>query len=759
MLFGKEVFIDEQSVYAVLQSLNVNLTKDSEIESLSHLFLVDQKVLSTIYPNSKRQRLFILQDLIVEIIIDCLSHRRLLYNLKLEDDSAFSSIMQDAIQGSDQLLCWSILYWLYVRAELDIKIEDIASQISLTPRTIRRYREQAVKLLTRELWNHERRAREDLRRKTILTKINFPGSLNYIQHHYEVKEVVHKVTNSQTINIYLHGEHGVGKTTFIKQCIIALFDQTTINDVIWLNNGTTTDEILDGIRYQYNLGKISDIHILFNTVRIIVVLEDLPFFKKSNKADIQSLLEKLSGSVIFIENQQFHSTIGRMSYTLELPALTQAQSQRFIQSQYSSIPESVIVDISLKSKGIPMQLVEAVNAYKFQKFKNNQNPLSLLSFDERQLLVMIPTHENNYLILEDFYLLQQFFGIDDVSIEQLFKQKLITIYDNMVGCNINTEDINNTIGISQLLDDFTNKLDLLREPWKIITHVLLAFSNEIDANIREKLLRQYWRKCVYHSDRIQWHDILSSQKDINVNLIDLAKASMFKHLNNLELSINIFKRLIIGAGRVGDFSIQSEAMIELIKINRTLGNFGEAFNQLSHVNNTFKQYLTSNANYVLILEHAQLLIKINETDLALTMLQNINGVEASLLRAEIHLLKHEYNKTIQLCLNLLDGYLDIQHKITAHNLLGRCYRFFDINLALQHCSISIEYSNMVADFIFLGRSLINLSVVLIANEDIDGAIEKLQYAEKVCSIANDITALETIKRNKLRIQQILISRY
>lgn len=756
MPYGNDVFIDAKGVQAVFQSLILN--KDSETEALQHLFIVEKKVRSSVYPKSRHLRLFILQDIVNDIVKSNLLELRQSFGLSLSlEDNPQLLVRQDLQPNSNELLCWSILYWLYVRSDLGIQIEDLAEYISVTPRTIRRQREQALHLVVKQLWQEEFNLRQKVRRKTILNRINFPKNSVYVERNVRIDDLVEYFIENKFGQIYVYGEKGIGKTRFIKECIYKLLDHVELDDVIWMESPYDMEQIIESVIIKYDLEKPSDIVDLCNLIEIAVVLDDADKFLQSTDETIQRLLKCFTGAFIFVSTTLLQGNISNYFQLAPLQRMSDEQSLQLVEKSNVLLSQSDIHRLIYEASGIPQYLEQYMK--KYMSSEKNENFHSFLTFHQRSFLVLVPNLKKDAINKHDFDQLRDLCSLSLTEVDQLFLNNYISQSDDTFSANVSHEIMTNIVDISECVEPFVQKLHELNESWKIVIHLLHAFTTQLDVKLRKGLLEIYWRQCVIHCDRIQWQRILSLQTDINSLLLNLIKASVLKHQHNVEPAMFMFNSVIIESGEKGEFSIQAEAIVELVGVYRLLGKFREAFFHLDRLNKSLKQYVLPSTSYRVLIEQVQLLLNVGDVEFGLTLLEQTNGIEISLLKAEAHLQCRNYDKVIIICKELLSDYLSNHHKIVLHNLLGRCYQTSNIELAIQHFNIAIEYATLTMNLTLLGRSILNLAVALIANEDIERSLDRLKHAEKIFQTTNDVVAVETVKRNKSHIQHLLLSRY
>jgi hypothetical protein len=85
-----------------------------------------------------------------------LTRRRRHHNLKLPKkrssrSEAIVALTLDLYAGSEELALWGLLYYLYVRVDVELSIEELTRIMYCDERTVRRRREKALRRLAHQL--------------------------------------------------------------------------------------------------------------------------------------------------------------------------------------------------------------------------------------------------------------------------------------------------------------------------------------------------------------------------------------------------------------------------------------------------------------------------------------------------------------------------------------------------------------------------------------------------------------------------------
>ena len=102
-------------------------------------------------------RKFTFEWLLVSIITERLNYQRRIFGLEVLDETetrvqACDAICIDGRQRFRELVTWSILYYLYVRVDLEFSLQELSDMLSYSPRTMRRYRTAGIQSLIQYLF-------------------------------------------------------------------------------------------------------------------------------------------------------------------------------------------------------------------------------------------------------------------------------------------------------------------------------------------------------------------------------------------------------------------------------------------------------------------------------------------------------------------------------------------------------------------------------------------------------------------------------
>jgi len=762
MEFGKKPFISEAAVQAVLDTLVFSTSQKTDIISLQYLFLVEEKLIDPKTPSSEKQRLYIIQLVLIDIITSQLKYLRSRFQRDINDDETYNEAIQsltaDVQSQSNELTSWSILYYLYVQVDLGFTLEGIATVIGVVSRTLRRYRTHGVKLLTQKLWEQEAICRRDYHYKGIYHQLQPWAVEPFLGREQEINYVVQNLANNRAKVVYVHGATGIGKTAFIQQAIIKLLDQQSVDDLLWISNLQVSD--IKRFRYHFvaNDPNVS-LEAVFRTFNCIIVLDGVDVLLKS--ADFENILDKLQGAIIFFSTTIYYP-VRQSIINIPLNKLDNHLSEALIRSCFNhDVPADTVRHIHSLADGNPRQINYIASYHQYALSTDSiVNFIGGLKLEHRVLMLFISPHDG--LLIEDIRKICGTLDLTDSDIEFLLNLKLVIQSQNRIYSQLVHDILADSLTeISTHIIKVLNETSIFSEPWIVSTHILTTYSQYMDDETLISLISQFWRIGIKYGDKMKWHSILLDTTAAFDELgLLIAKAVSHKEMNELHIAESILLDLINLSGLKGDFAIQADASLELVKIYRLKSEYQRAIDHLTTLNSSLTQYLKSQQYNAFILEQAQLALDMSQFEYAATLVAPLSSLEASLIEAEALYRLQDLSSCLKLCHEMLSEHnLSTTIKGIIHNLMGRCYQGVDYNLAVEEFDLAIEYFRGSFNIRNLSHAEINLSTTFIYQEEVEKAIQTLSHAEELCKITQDHIGMKIIQKNKSYIHHLIVSKY
>lgn len=201
----------------------------------------------------------VVYELLASLLIDEFSMLRSQYQLAAISVTAPSSLqagIQDLGQcgktGNTRLVGYALLYYRYIRSDLELSVQAIGDYLNYEARGLRRYNEEALDSLLGKLINLERQARA--RRHNILRQLALPQYpiIGLATHTQLVIDTANEILESPfPYHLYIWGTPSIGKSTLALQIVKNLNVRPYAHEIVWLNFGnldtqpTDTETIAD----------------------------------------------------------------------------------------------------------------------------------------------------------------------------------------------------------------------------------------------------------------------------------------------------------------------------------------------------------------------------------------------------------------------------------------------------------------------------------------------------------------------------------
>ncbi len=150
-------------------------------------------------------------------------------------EAALDRLRDDFAQANTELEAWSLLYYRYVRLDLDLQVQQIARTLNLTPRQARRRLGYGYRRLAEAISRLERAARAANRRLWLALKLPPPSYTRLFGSHEARTALVERLLEASPPHaIVLTGPGGIGKTALAHAAARRLIDEERFADFAWL---------------------------------------------------------------------------------------------------------------------------------------------------------------------------------------------------------------------------------------------------------------------------------------------------------------------------------------------------------------------------------------------------------------------------------------------------------------------------------------------------------------------------------------------
>lgn len=783
-----EGFISEQDVRRALDLMLDHGDSQRVPIALLSLTLVDELLVDPDLPSIENARVFALFEVFSNIITSQLRiHRAKLGIEQLVDEDTLEAcrnhIVCDDSQHSTRLIAWSLLYYCYVRVDLNIDLETYASFISLTPRTIRRYRRYAVYLLTQALIHSERQARLLQRKRLLFAQLPQARPQNLLGRQPMLSALSNTFNTTPTPTIFVTGPPGIGKTslvqTFIRNLIETAKDRT-IDRLVWLNNPSSVAYLHHVLKQcTHTLNTKITLKEWLMLYHLIIVIDDAEHLLSSDAEQLEELLLQLEmATVILISsvyqplmNIDLHmvvdpldqaASLGLIIQTLQtelrVPTELSHESMSEIQHMCDGNPSFLQLMTRTRISGIQTTEVRRFLDQTFHLITEKEQrlwccfalcPQETVRFEDIQLLWSGWFEHHHISSLLKTYVLEL---VDS----EYQRYRLGTIAKHYVEQSFSSsQDVRRIVGelITHITDDIT------RHPLfalQIMNHLSSASWFKWDNNQLERWLTTlveqeslltefaewyaFWDQMVVHSVLLQHNTLLQH-------------AIGLRHLARWQSAEELLNRVLRSAGQRGDFELQARCLIELSIIYRCYGQLGKAFSTLYGAQQIAERFRLTDLTFQCCLELAQVAIEAMDGQAALNYLQDSTGnqsqsIRAMLLMSEAYLLVGQVAKAQ----NILDRVLAISSDRAIlgriHDLRGRSFvAVQDLTSAKHEFALAVSYFEALKDSFALGRCLSNLGVVFIHLAETVRAMELLNRAVDIQRCIGDVVGASVTSHN------------
>lgn len=757
MRFGRKAYISATSIRDVLDSLVFSTTTNSSLKHLKHLFFVEKAILDPNTPESDDNVLYILQSAVVDIIIhrlmDIRSHFQIESAVSESLAEAAQSLITDAQTQSSDLLAWSVLYYVYVQPDLGFTVDSIGDIVGVTSRTIRRYRKRGIELLTKLVWQREEQCRRDFHHKTLVHKIGAMTG-NYLGRAQEIETVKQRILDSPNQVIYVHGESGIGKTAFVKECIVALLGKLEIDEVLWLPQVTNAQTGISEIKTHFSISESNiSLEAFLSLFHCIFVFDDADDLLKSS--DIDLLLHQVAGSTVFVTSTTYH-VFSSATCHISMPPLSSNDIIKLANDLAETDASSVSTFVS-EAAGNPGKLHDLVKYYGLsESIASSSGNLSALKLKQRLLLAFVP-HPSG-ISVPDFEAIVNIIDMYTNDVQLLFSFNILSIADGRVYGHYEFEPTIFIDALSRHINSFIDQFETLDETSLIVRHIL---NLDISFDTKLALVRRYWRDGVEFGDKLSWHSLLTTLRLVTTETwLTVAIGVSHKRINQLQHAQTVLTTAIEVSGSKGEFELQTEAMLELIKVYRQRGQYKNALYLLDKLDLLSQTYLPPQLLNSFILEKAQLALDQNQVNYALSLANASQEYRSLILQAECFYRLDKYTECLDVCDRVLtESNLPDSVVGTIHNLIGRCYQPTNIESSAEHYSLAIEYFRQSFSLLHLSRAQVNLATTFIMLDEFEKANEYFDMAQEICTKIADVVGLKTIEKNRAYIHHLILSRY
>ncbi len=796
MAAESQSIIHIEDIREVLDTL-ANSTSIPQNNSLRHLSLVDEFMARSDLPRLTDSRQYILREIFIDIIFSEFRRQYALFDIDIQNSVSVkehSKILQGLSQiDSLKLWHWSVLYYLYVRVDLNMSISSVADMVNLVPRTIRRYRNESIYTFHDLLIHLEWESRIRIKRTRLRSCIDFNNKAVFMGRESEIQTVANVLQSHSGAKFYVTGESGIGKSAFIRFVLNMQLDEKNIqfDEIIWIDHPASVDDIRQQVFAHLCIDDNREaLNIVLSYRNVVIVIDAVEQILKAQKQSFDNLLlefqntHMLFSSVYYepLVNVNMHVPLNRFSY---LESKTLLRKLAHLNPNRGLTSETYTKAIYDLARGNPLGTIIASQHFSAGNFETaSENVLvqiyerlfSKIDFSQKlawccvalcdldQLSVEELAHfvgklidRKTFVSLKNYHLVEATHRLErphEVSVPSGMRRyiheillKSDTILLEFVGNSLNHLNLESsqrlTLAISFL--NTLNKLDLVHKDnySTFVDHVLNVANrfSEVPEDNYPRLL-----------NLLESSDAFTAKSSVESDLfLKFIIGNIHRRLGNWNTAIKIQEHLLNLSGRLGEFETQNKMLLELVILMRRTGNYERALGILRRLStiSSIEDEMYARTQ----IEHARICVDRGNADGAKGLLESIHPelltLEVIMLFAEVELLDKRFSKArsyIEKGFELAGN--SRKELAQLHIILAQIFtQQINPERALQEYETALNYLNDIHDIIQMARVWMNMGSLYISLEDWASAEKFLRKALRVLHASGDRLAEQVARRN------------
>ncbi len=775
---GSQPFISSESVREVLDAMLYTSSPQSP-SPLEVLSLVDHFIANPDLPVAVENREFALRHLFISIIThEYIEHR---HNLGLESDvsqttleAAAEDIRRDVQQHNPELLGWCLLYYRYVRVDLNLSLESIMPITHIEQRTLRRYVTHTIDRLRDCLIIREWEERTKQRKVRLYAALPASLPIPLVGREEMFRQVRGALSGQSLRHIQVTGPPGIGKSVFVQEFLRQQIDDGRIDQVVWIEN----PESVDFARRLLNEMLVHDLNMSLKeytlTHKFAVILDHLECTSPECAADLQQLLNELNAAQVFITSRIY---IPLLQGTKHVPIKELAEPDALVLVQNAiELFETDGFDrehaklIYQAIGGNPYALTLAAHNFSIYRMDTtDKNVLDEIFNESYEVLgnetrhlwlafALCPTGEvsvdmlsrlwsslvnqERIMTLLQYYLIQPGQGIGyyvlPTSSRSFIQRKYAAAPATLEA-------------IVEAVDHHLS--EVLPFAFDVIEHIL--FSNWLNKNpaLMQKWINESLKEALRRGHCARWVTIIENfhkrygTNDISLNI---ALGMCLRRVSQWPQAHQILEQAMFDAGRAGEFYQQGKALFELGVLYRQQGYYEKGATILEKADKIFSRYASEDAMNDLRIERAQVALERGDAQQAQIYLRDLPLTGRTLaMYSEIYLLLGDFAQSLDFAQQAIALNSDNPAAVgRLYASIGRIYdQYVELDSAFNYFARAVTILEREGDIWALARAQSNMGALLIRLENSYEAYEILSKAENMQVMLGDRVGLETTRHN------------
>lgn len=765
--------ITQASVRAALTALSYTTTNTDDAVALQYLALTDDYIQSVSAPDTPELRRIAVSKILSDIIEGSLTYHRQLFGLDAPHPSDTMPIIAEQVQQDSQiqsaeLMAWSLLYYRYIRYELNLTTEAISQLGSVDVRTIRRYLRHGFQRLTEQLIEEEWLMRNQQHRRRLLDNIPQQFHTELLGRQSERDYLLELIYNNPKAKVEVTGISGIGKSAFVQTIVRDLIAEHLVDYLVWMQQPSSISEIYNKIMVEIAQQDPEEARLRIEKFRTVIVIDGINNLEVQQH-DWSTLLEYLAGALVFV-TRRTGEVYSQYTVSVQLDELQQDDLIQLLQQRALGLSEERAIEIFEQVGGHPTAALLMIN----QRVRSEY-----LTYQQRMLSIL---YGHIYDDISDegqetwhTITLLRHFSLTQTHLDNLLNYQVVADYgiQQLSDAFVLEAKAHNSYGLLQSAGEFIKSQYIHGAPVrqriderlsrKIIP---LAMQQPELLPVVEGVLMSDWLKLSHQQER----DLLEAGWDFASSTLE-QQASIWWQIfqiylggtqsSNLDLLLgygkcgrllylwpearSILQQVIAEAGEQGSFNMQYQALYELAILLRMKGSYEDALQMLERV----KAHPDSELYSRVRLELAQIAVDRLDPSRALQHLaESSDTLAARIIRSETLLLIGRYDESQDLAFRCLREQPTQRQTITLQNIISRNnYLQRSLDKAIDWLNASLAIVEREKDLLATARLQSNLAVLLIEQQSFEEANNLLNSALFIQNSIEDVVGLNATNHN------------
>lgn len=781
---AQKPFISVEFVRSALDAL-IHLGQNRRPNPLHYLALVDQIVSAPEFPRIEHHREYALETLLIRIIIDTYDHYQRLYGLPpISGDISLAAGLQALRQcrtiGASNLIGWTVLYFRYVRVDLDIANETFCDVFGIDARTLRRYHQRILRQMTDILVNQEWELRAQLWRQHLYNNLPSTLAVHLWGRDTDLKRFRKAILSGDTFHFLITGVAGIGKTAFTQELIRSLIDDQFITRLIWLSEPPSVEAIQNHVRDELLAEDVGlTIRDCLNQSRVAIVLDGVETVLTQNPDGLIAILGDLEQAVVCMTSQIYvpvatqltHLTLNELKRQDIICMIEEIGNNRYLINEDLPHLASLIADGvggNPQAAQLTFYNIDSLDAAQVgftQVFDSIYDSLTrdeqvawlafalfppgqAVAIEQIRELWALDIRQKAVLALCRRHLIRYVSFPEPVfQMDSSIRRYLESLYVHDEDARRNTDSL-----VVQLTDRASHNLALdVSVVEGLLTLDWLVIPNDVAC----MLVNKFWQEGLRQGHAARWQQILVRFYMRHENHCDSLRimyiyANVLRKVSEFDAAWSVLLQLLSTTGQNGDFAQQGWAILESAILLRSRGRYEQALLYLYRVKHIGTNWCVAELTEAANIEQAQILLDIGKVSEMYEVLEGVPKTSRVIfLEIEGHLLLDMPGRALTLLLDNFDLFnKSAENKVAVHMLLGRCYdRLERHEDARYHFQVALTFLERSDNKNLLGRVQGNLGALLIKLQEYEDAYRLLYQAEMSQRKLGDQVALAVIQHN------------